>query len=241
MKVVYLLFILININFPEWIAWLTGVGGVIAIISGIFKNLSNILSFFKVIFGLFKFKDRSNKIIKLKKHIIFKKINDTLKMDQIANTTSSRAEITVILKDIKLNSFNNRILNFLQEDFKSFSKQQITDKAKDLLFEYVKESNELFQKESNNKKEEKTAKLIISKFNIEETEQIRNAISVIEDINNNSDITKKFTIIDNILTAFQFLVNNIINNTKETIYRLNGELSGMYFRGKKIEDHEERI
>jgi hypothetical protein len=242
---VELLLIILNVteNMPDWVVWLTGIGGILAIIGGIFKNLDNILTFFKTLFGLFKSSSKSGnrKYKKLHKHILFKKIDETLQFDKIETTSTTRSEIALLLKDIKLKKYKEKILELLNEDLKKMKREELVSKSKDILFEYVEESNKLFKKQSNNKEEEKTADLIIQKFNKYESEQIRTAISVIDDINNDKELKKNLDVIDNILTAYQFLVNNIITTTKETILRINGELNGKEFLGKEIENSNGRI
>jgi hypothetical protein len=219
---------------PGW-SIISGVVIVLGSIAAFIKNIKRIIDFLK----LFKFK-RQSKLKKLKNHIIFKKIDDTISYNKIKAKTTLRNEIALILKDIKLKTYKEKILQLLDEDIKSMIKDELIKKSKDLLYDYSYESNKKFKKESHNKEEEKTAEIILNKFKTYESEQIKVAISVIDDISVDKNI-KNFEIIDNVLTAYQFLINNIIETTVETVNRLNGELAGKVFLGQKIEKHDGKI
>lgn len=226
-------------NLPDWAYWLSSIGAFIAMIAGIFKNLNNIVNFLKKIL---KFLKRKPNIRKFKNHIIFNKINDAINFGEIEMSSSTRSEIANILKDIKLKTYKKNIKDFLENgDLSKMSKQEIIEESKLLLFNSSKESNDLFKKEANNKEEEKTTLKILERFNYFENSQIKTAIGLIDDLLNELNNLNKEDIINNILTSYQFIVTDIISNTKETINRINGDLTGLYFKNKKIEKSNENI
>lgn len=220
---------------PLW-SIISGIAVILTTVGGIVTNGEKIIKFIR------RFKiNKRKKFENLKKHILFKRIDDTLSYDKIAAKTTVRNEIAIILKDIKLNTYREKILILLDSKLSTYSKDDLIKKCKDLLFEYVDESNKQFKKQSHNKEEEKTADIILNKFKTYENDQIKTAISVIDDISNDTTVKNNIDIMDNILTAYQFLINNIISTTTETVNRLNGELAGREFLGKKIEKHDEKI
>jgi hypothetical protein len=229
-------------NDPKWVIWLLGGGGVtgiLVILGAIFGTLSKIIGFFKTFFGLFKKSSKKSKSISFEKHYIFDKIDNVLELNNITNSTSIRGKISTLLKEIKLNTYKKEILIFLKNDFDILCKDDIIKLSKNVLTDYSKKSSELFIKESLNQEEMKTAQLIIDKFNEIELRQIT---SIIETINH-----KKYEEISNnelvsiILSFFAYLVTDLVDNAKDTMNRINGQLTGLIFKGEKIEPHTDKI
>lgn len=213
-------------------------------ITGILISVGSLMAaIFTIVRYISKIKDFLKKIFKSKRkfdnHKIFYCIDDALRENKLTNASTLRNKIAILLKNIKLETYQKNIIKFINQDFKKLKQDEIIKQSKDLLINSIDESNEQFKKFSNNKEEEKTAQLIINKYKYFEVRQIENAIEIINDYRHEKIKIKE--LINAILSIYQYIVTDIINNTKETISKINGDITGLYFMGEKIEPHNEKI
>jgi hypothetical protein len=232
---VTIILVLLGITLKSITTWLVAVGAVMAALVVIFKYIKQIGENIKGIFQLFNGSKSKN----FKTHKLFENIEDTLREDKLNTSCSTRNQIALKLKDIKLNCYKLNIEKFIQLNLKKISQDEIIKKAKDLLVDSMEESNKLFKKESNNKEEENTADLIINKYKYFEARQIENALEIINEYK--YEKVKYKELINSILSTYQYIIMDIVNNTKETITKINGDLTGLYFMGKEIEPHSDKI
>jgi hypothetical protein len=226
------IFTLLKISIESLTALLISVGSLLAAIFAIFKYINKIKDLFKKIFKINK---------NFKNHKIFDSIEDALRENKLTtnSTYSLRNKIAILLKNIKLEIYQKNIKDFVDGDLNKIGKDKIIKNAKDLLVNSMEESNKEFKKNSNNKEEEKTAQLIIDKYKYFEVRQIENAIEIINEYK--YDKIKIKELINSILSIYQYIVTDIVNNTKETISKINGDITGLYFMNEKIEPHNDKI
>lgn len=224
------------LKFIEENILISGIVGFITLLGGFLFNLERIINFSKKFIKIKKFgiKDFSS-------HPIFNLIDNALRSRDIKKFSNTRNKIANELKSIKLDVYKNKINLFINEDFRKLDKNDIINKAKDILCDYSIESEEIFKKLSHNKEEEEVADLIIKKFYKFEFRQINNALMLLEQLINDVNIKKKNEIVDNVLTSLQFLIINIINDTEDTFSMLNGDLNGKVFMGMLIDKNENKI
>lgn len=232
------LLVLLDIS-TKLVAWLGSAGLVLGALVVVLKYIKEIGENIKSIFGLFK-GGGSSRNKNLNQHKIFENIDDAIREDKLIPTpSSSRNQIALKLKDIKLNTYKEKISEFIKLDFKKINQDEIIKKSKDLLVDSMEYSNKEFKRLSNNREEEATADMIINKYKYFEARQIENALEIINEYK--YEKIKYKELVNSILTTYQYIITDIVNNTKETITKINGDLTGLYFMGKKIEQHNDKI
>jgi len=222
-------------NIENLTAWIIAISALLSALLGLILNFKKIMELLNKFFGIFKFKKN-----KLNFDPIIIKIDESIRLSSIENIDSTRTEISILLKTIKLKVFKEKIEALKKLDFNKISREELTKILKNVLYEYVSESNNLFKKESNNKEEEETAELILNKFSVNENYNIRTAINLIDDTYNDKSNKKNSDVLDGVLLHYKFIINGIIENSKDTFHRINGKLTGLYFKGKKIGPNADR-
>lgn len=230
-------------SIPMWILWvfsllLIVLYAIVYIIDKIGINTTK-----KIYRILFRKRGKLTKW-KLRHHEFFEHM--LFLLDYRINTLSfSNSNRDAIMKDF-LHSYINSLyeyhLDILNLKINKLSKEELKDILKSTLIQSIENHENKFILSTNNPDERETIKLIINKFNETYYKVIEGQLTAINKIFEYDKIYESnHELVYTIFNIHHSMIVLLVTRVSELFKTLNGELSGLYYNGKVIEDAENNI